>query len=297
MPKDLDTKGQQSSSYKGTNESTPREPDAQEIKEREGLQMNFRINNYHLISHTLASMDESRFSSSEHKEDIVAFQNYAWGESERYYDFIAGRVRPEQFFATGGTLKEIGGFLSKIEQSNEFGKIRQQTEVYLAKVKAEWKKNYPQTSQAIQEITGLDLNKDITVNVTHPSLRNGAYLGNNIIGWGHTPEWNNYNTVYLWHEVLHSYLDYTDLSHTLIQLITDNELRIRLNQRESYPPFVGHDNLFPLMARALPLWQSYLGEAPVEGKRDILRFEEKLKVMPEFQEKLGDRNLTTKIID
>lgn len=270
---------------------------APETKEREGLRMNFRIDNHHLISHTLASIGESQFSSSEHREDIVAFKNYAWGQSERCYGFVAGRIPAQQFFASGGTMEEITRFLAEVEQSGEFGKIRQQTEAYLVDIQEEWDRNYPQASQAVREMTGLDLNKELTINVTHPSLKNGQYLGNNTIAWGHTAEWNNYNTVYLWHELLHSYFDYTDLSHSLVQLVADNELRTRLNPGETYPPFVGHEDLFPLMDNVLPHWRAYLAEIPTEGKKDILGFEEKLRAMPEFKETSQEKSPATPIIE
>lgn len=276
---------------------TLQEPNNPELRENEGLRMDFRIDNKHLISHSLASMDESRFSSQEHKEDILALQNSAWKESEQCYNFIVGRLTPAQFFASGGTLEEVTGFLTRIEQTSEFGKVRQQTEVYLASIKAEWERNYAQTAQAVQEMVGVDLNKQVTVNVTHPSLKNGQYLGNNVIAWGHTPEWDNYATVYLWHEVLHSYLGYTDLSHALIQLVTDNELRVRLNEGESYPPFVGHKDLFPLMDKILPYWRTYLSEIPVEGRRDLEGFEKKLQTMSEFQNESQGQTPATPVIE
>ncbi|EKD84646.1 MAG: hypothetical protein ACD_38C00182G0001 [uncultured bacterium] len=268
-----------------------------ERKESEGLRMDFRIDNRHLIKHTIACMDDNRFSSQEHREDLVVFQDSARALSKRCYDFIAGRASLKQFTASGGTLEEVTGFLTNIEQGSEFGKIRQQTEIYIASLKAEWERNYPQTSQVVQEMAGVDLNKQVTIWVTHPSLKNGQYLGNNDIAWGHSPEWDNYATVYLWHEVLHSYLDYTDLSHALIQLIADNELRVRLNEGETYPPFVGHKNLFPLMDKLLPYWHSYLAEVPVEGKKDLLGFEKVLRTIPEFQNESQGQTPATPVIE
>ena len=274
-------------------DSAPQIPGNPEVREQAGLRVNFAINNRHLIAHTLSSMG---FSSEDHSEDIVAFQNFAWGVSERCYNFVAGRLTPENFFASGGAFEEVDSFLSQAQQSREFGKIKRQTEEYLEIVKAQWQRNYPQTSRAIQELTGLDLNKQVTVNVTHPSLLNGQYMGNDTIAWGHHEDWNNYSTVYLWHEILHSYFDYTDLSHSLISLVADNELRVRLNGGESYPPFGGHDELIPLMEKIFPHWRTYLAEAPVENKRDILAFEERLRTMPEFREQ-PEREPNTKIIE
>ncbi len=257
-------------------------PSNPEAREQQGLRVNFVISNRELA---ILSMDPNRISSQDQGEDIAAFQNFARRASERCYGYTAITLSEEQFFALGGTKEEEETFLSQMQQSNEFREIRQQTEEYLEIVKAQWQKNYPQTFQTIQEITGLDLNKEVTVNIIHPSLNTGQYRRNNTVRWGHHEEWNNYSTVYLWHEILHSYLDYTDLSHAIIQLVTDNELRVRLNNRETYPPFVGHKNLIPLMHKLLPHWHAYLVNVPEDGKRDIFAFEKRLQAMPEFQEK------------
>ncbi len=94
----------------------------------------------------------------------------------------------------------------------------------------------------------------------------------NVIGWGHHEEWPNYTTVYLWHEILHSYLGYSELEHTLIQLVTDNELRVQLNGG-SYPPFVGHENLNPLTEKLFPYWKKYLQK----DNKNIYELKEKLE--------------------
>ncbi|MBI2019365.1 hypothetical protein HYS95_01690 [Candidatus Daviesbacteria bacterium] len=130
-----------------------------------------------------------------------------------------------------------------------------------------------------------------------PQFKKWAVSGDNDIAWGHAPEWNNYATVYLWHEALHSYLDYTDLSHALIQFVTDNELRVRLNKGDTYPPFVGHKDLFPLMNKLLPNWQSYLAETPMDGKRDLLSFGKKLQTMSEFQNESQEQTPATPVIE
>jgi len=71
-------------------------------------------------------------------------------------------------------------------------------------------------------------NRKIDVLVTHPKLKNGVNFARfGVIGWGHSEDWKNYTSVYIWHEILHSYFDKSDLNHTLIELIADNELRYR----------------------------------------------------------------------
>ena len=250
------------------------------------IELNFTIDNQHLIVHTLAS--NNRFSSEENREDIVAFQNYAWGISQHCYNFLARKLSPSVFFASE-SVEALSRYVTQLEQSRAFGVIREQTEAFLAFVQAQWEHNYPLTSQAVYEMTGLDLQKTMVVRLTHPSLCNGRYLGNEMFTWGHHEDWPNYATVYLWHEILHSYFAFDDLSHALIQLITDNELRVRLNHGMIYPPFVGHERLFPLMDNILPYWCTYLAEARKSGQGDIQSFQARLHNVLTVEEPVGEQ--------
>jgi hypothetical protein len=241
------------------------------------LQLHFTIDNHHLLVHTLASHDS--FSSNEYQADIVALQNYAWELSHRCSLLLSRRLSPAQFFATS-SLDELATFLTKLEHSPAFVPVCQQTQDFLTLVQAQWERNYQVTSQAIAEMTGFDLYKTFTVRLTHPSLHNGRYLGDQMITWGHWETWPNYSTVYLWHEILHDYFPFDDLSHALIQLITDNELRIRLNAGTSYPPLVGHKKSFPLMETILPVWRDYLAAIRESGRNgDIRAFQEQVSVL------------------
>ena len=127
----------------------------------------------------------------------------------------------------------------------------------------------------ISEMTGLKPKKSFKVYITHPSLKNGIYLENNKLAWGHNEDWPNYTTVYLWHEILHSYFDPKRLDHIVISFVTDEELRVRLNGGK-YPPFVTHDYLHPPMKKVLPLWKKYLKSK----SKDIFEF--KKQVMKEI---------------
>jgi len=84
---------------------------------------------------------------------------------------------------------------------------------------------------------------------------------------GHHEDWPNYATVYLWHEILHSYIGYSEKEHAVIELITDEELRIRLNGSK-YPPFAGHKYLAKIKQKILPRWKKYLKSK----KRNIREF-------------------------
>jgi hypothetical protein len=138
----------------------------------------------------------------------------------------------------------------------------------------QWNDNYSITQRIISEITGLKPKKNFTVFITHPSLKNGKYLGNNQIGWGHNEDWVNYTTVYLWHEIMHSYFDTKQLDHVIISFITDEELRIRLNGGK-YPPFAAHKYLHPMMNKSLHLWKRYIKSE----SKDITKFKAQLLEM------------------
>lgn len=266
------------------NNSSSDLPEKKEIKEVEGIKLDFIIENEYLITHTLASMTGGRISSSENQTDIVDFQNTAWETDKDVYDFLAGRYPAELIASQPGGLsnflKKVPEFISKIETTPQFKKIRQQTEEYAKKCQESWEENYETSKQTLEDLSGLKLNKELEILVTHPNLKNGGYMGNNRIAWGHNEDFPNYSTVYLWHEVLHSYFDASDVSHSVIQYLTDNELRVKLNPEDKYPPFVGHQELVPLMEKMSSDWTNYKNG----DNRNINNFVEQMKTkFPEKQ--------------
>jgi hypothetical protein len=240
------------------------------------MKLNFIIDKNYLIKHTLYCVENNRFSSDKNKKDILSFSNYVFKKSPKYYDFLVGVISPNDISEKNLKLfiKEIDNdlpkFLYKIKQSKEFKKIFNQTEKYLQLSKKQWERNLKKTGQIIEDLTKLKLDKNFTVYITHPSQRNGSNWGNNIVSWGVDEKWKNYATVYLWHEILHSYFDKSDVSHAIIELIADEELRKRLNN-SNYPPFEGHKNLNELKNNILPYWKKYL---KLEIK-DITKFQKR----------------------
>ncbi len=239
------------------------------------MKLNFVVDKNYLVAHTLSCMKQSGFSSQKYKKDIVAFQNYAWNKSQKVYDLLVGRfsffpddLNTKNLKSLAKELNQLSKFLDQLSRSKEFKKIYSQTEKYLEFCEKQWNKNCKETNRIVEELTGLNLNKTFTVYLTHPSQRNGVYLGKNKIAWGHSEKWKNYTTVYLWHEILHSYFDLSDLSHAIIELITDEEMRSRLNNSK-YPPFVGHEYLSKLKKKLLPPWKQYLKS----DKKDIKKFQ------------------------
>lgn len=221
--------------------------------------LNFVINDEHLIHYLLRNIGAKNFPSRKYIKDIVAFQNLAWKKSKTLFDLFSGRLLIDDFENKKflNESKNLSVFLTTLKKSREYKKIYTQTEKYLIFCKKQWEKNYEYSSAIIKELTKFNLNKNFTVFIVHPSIGKGRYLGNNKIEWGHHESWPNYATIYLWHEILHSYFSFSDKDHAIIQLISDNELRSRLNGNK-YPPFEGHKELVPLMKKMLPKWKRYI---------------------------------------
>ena len=214
--------------------------------------LNFRIDENYLIAHALFSTNKKRFSSNKHKKDIVSFQNFAWAISKQKYLNLISEYRPIDVKKQKDLSKTTRKFLALLKRSKQYGKILLQTQKYLLFCKSQWDKNLNRSSALVRELTGIKMSNRFDVYITHPSLKNGMNSNGKIL-WGHNEDWDNYTTVYLWHEILHSYLSVTQnarLNHAIIQLIADNELRVKLN-RGTYPPFYGHKELFPLMRKML----------------------------------------------
>ena len=155
-------------------------------------------------------------------------------------------------------------------RSHEYRRLRQETEIHLGEVKKEWREDGEKALTILHEILRVPIPaRKITVVVVHPDLRGGFSVGegkNKKIIWGHRAEWENYHTVYLCHELLHILLEWKDIppniTHALIELATDNELRIRLHGGGQYffvgEKSVGHPYLKSLEEKILPFWEKYL---------------------------------------
>lgn len=197
---------------------------------------------------------------------IVALQNYAWEYSEALYNIVIGRSRSSDLAETN--LKETASFLAHLQEQELFRAFSAETKKYKKQCEGEWQKTYPRTLSFMREITGFSFDDTFRIYIVHPLLRQGSYWGEKKIVWGCHERWPHYTSVYIWHEILHAYLGHDDSAHALIQLIADNELRVRLNGG-AYPPFEGHPDLFPRMRRILPHWRAYL---ETDRKAEFFRF-------------------------
>lgn len=185
-----------------------------------------------------------------------------------------------QFRNVAGKLEEI---YKVIFQTREFKKALKEAQQYLIKTERQWRKNEKFVFNYFKKILDLKLpNIEITIIITHPKLNQGhAFSKEKLIIWGHPENWENYSTIYIAHELLHiltegKYKNF-NIMHGLIELATDNELRIRLNKRGKYfqeGKFeVGHKNLRGLEKKILPLWKNFLPASSIS----LVTFENNIK--------------------
>ena len=170
--------------------------------------------------------------------------------------------------------KRTENLLLEMTANPLFAPLLEDSHNAVTNLEAEWDSKYSESLKIVEALTGFSFDKTFDVYVTHPCQP----AGHNSYGTIFTTfrkGFPNYNTVYLWHEILHSYIepaagDYVDnerSSHSVIQLITDNELRVRMGGG-NYPPFEGHDYLNETMECLLPAWRDYLKQ----DKHDALAF-------------------------
>lgn len=152
--------------------------------------------------------------------------------------------------------------------TKEFNQLFIDTTVYKTWLEKEWLKSKVNVAKELRDILRIELPKEqFTVFLVAPKICMGWYIGDKKILWGHTENWTNYSIVYLVHEYLHDLLGCNKLEHALIELIADNELRLRLNKSGDYfyinHKMIGHDFILELEKQIYNDWQDYLANQNV----------------------------------
>ena len=216
-----------------------------------------------------------------------------WGLGEIFIQ--AGEVGfKKSFLKTANFLEKIS---EEVLKSKEFKKLLSETEKYKDSVEKQWQKNEKFVLNYFKNTLGLKIPKDkITVYIFHPKSFNGhANPETKTIRWGHSEDWPNYSTVYLAHEILHIITKETsEIMHALIQLATDNELRIRLNKKGEYFTFKKISNIekmpphskkvYELEKKIYPIWKEFL-----ESRKEKNIFKLKEKIEKKLKSNVGKR--------
>lgn len=178
--------------------------------------------------------------------------------------------------------------LTSLMRTAEFQNLLAEVRVYGTWVERQWEAAGDRALHELETIIGLPLpDTSVDVFVTHPKLANGRYVRDvSAICWGHSEDWENYTVVYLCHELAHMITDgryrSRELMHALIELATDNELRIRLNGKSAYfeekGHKVGHARLRRIERDILPIWRQYL--AHEIDATNLLSLEEHILARP-----------------
>ena len=219
----------------------------------------FRVNPLYVFLHALnASQKEEPFSG------WYNFANRIWQRSPGLFYFLSGQAEFSLYLEEGKTnlvSRKADRFLRSASSTPEFRRLVTETDQYRLFVENQVGRNKTRVHEILGDLLGFGLpNKTITVYVTHPKLKNGIAIDNKTIVWGHPERYSNYSTVFIFHEVMHIITrnDPRPEMHAAIELLTDNELRIRLNEGGKYFEHPGHAHLAQLEREMLPSWKRYL---------------------------------------
>lgn len=175
--------------------------------------------------------------------------NINWALKQIFTKGDSGKL-DKIFLEISKTLKKIYDDISK---TPEFKKIISEVEEYRKFVEKQWSENEEFIIDYFQNTLGIEIpNYTIIIYIFHPKSFNGnANHNEKIILWGHSEDWKNYSSVYLAHEILHILVSEKmknhNIMHAIIELATDNELRVRLDKNAKY------FNMDPLPPEA-PSW-------------------------------------------
>lgn len=224
------------------------------------------------------------FKKTSNVENLTSLKNRLWEEHKIGYQFLKD---PDIFgiFASTDFTKDLTvattdavALVANGVNSEEFKAVITETEEYKNWLEKEWNQNKEKVEQELKSILKIDLpNESFEAVVVHPKIGLGRSLGKNRLAWGHSEDWPNYSLIYLAHEMLHSVLGSSPLAHAVIELATDNELRIRLNGSGEYLYIdekpIGHDFLLELEKYLLSSWREFLKSS--ENVTEYLKRKEK----------------------
>lgn len=247
--------------------------------------LSFRVDPRYLAFHTLTRCERGAFVGE--PADLIALQNIAWELDQRAYQFLMNG--PDGDHVMERKILDIAqrgeDLIERIQKEPTFQKILQETEASKTLVSDEWHADFEQSSSIMFNLTGIEIEDEFEILLTHPHQRNGGNAGRQIL-WAYRNTWAHYNTVYLWHEILHSYVPGHDVAHAAIELVTDNELRVRLGEGH-YPPYEGHPELNELRDQMLDDWWQYLRAE----QRDLRQFITEHEQIPKRGDELDQPEL------
>ena len=205
-----------------------------------------------------------------------ALMDTAYRRDPQAFNLLSGAAEMILPASTRSTLPSVArraeALLAWIIRTRVAQRVVREARAYATRVEREWAENGAWTIAQLRELTRLPMpRRTIRVFISHPSLGNGRAVDERTIVWGSEGLIPNESTVYLAHELLHqlTWDDTTEVGHAAIELLADNELRIRLNGGR-YFEHPGLPELRALTRRLLPAWRTYL-RTPTQDFRAFIR--------------------------
>jgi hypothetical protein len=178
----------------------------------------------------------------------------------------------------------IRDLLDEIMETDEFKEFVKTIHNYKDDVEKQWVEHKDLILDEVKDIMKVDF-PPLEPHTIVIMPRGGSNYGHNKIYWGalNNHEFPNYAIIYFMHEYLHTVFGKSDIEHAIIELITDNELRKRLNKNDTYQlgdkASYGHTFLHELRNAMMEDWTEYL---TTNKYRDIFEF------VAHAQEKFSD---------
>lgn len=147
--------------------------------------------------------------------------------------------------------------IQEIYATEEFEKTYQQCEQNSLRIQANLAEHKDEIEEFLNGLCKMDL-PDLSLDV-HIVPQGGLNVfGKNLIVWGHEKGYVDkfYDLVYLYHEALHSVFDRTDVSHCIIQMLTDHKLANHFHP-ELKNGYDGHKSLMALEEQLKPFFDLY----------------------------------------
>ena len=245
------------------------------------LKLKFVVDEDYAIAHALSWIhNRRRLPFPAWKE----FRREFWEKYPKIYYLITGFIEYNIVFCSLRKIsletqtKQMKAVLREIKKDKRVKRLIEETKLYCEKVRKDWERNKRKALKWLSELSGISLpSTTITVLITHPKLRNGVYIGEKIICWGGPEEYPNFNTAGLCHEILH-YLTYSrkrsKIMHSIIELLAEEEIRIRLNKKGRYFQYPGRKDLKKIKRFVFPYWKRYLSE---RKEKNIFELEKKIQ--------------------
>lgn len=254
------------------------------------LQVDFKINQEQLALHTMKR--GAQWADPGKSKSVIEFQNRAWELDRAAYRHIE-KTYMENALIGKETVRDNSALgqrawklVETMQKDPTFKPVLSETIKARDAMKLEWEGNLAKSTATMRELTGLSLDKKISVHVTHPSQATGYSYGNGNVVLTYRTDFANYNTVYVWHEALHNIIPNKyvgpaefDVGHSVIQLLADNQLRVKLNGG-NLKPLISHLELAKGQDYLLPSWKGYVERS---GPKNIWQYiEEATKIIEQI---------------